>query len=212
MGPPDRGQVPPATMIPLAEQSGQINELGRWVLEQACYDKLSGGGTDDGLGLSVNVSAFQLMAPDFVAMVNTILTDTGSDPTRMTLEITEGALLRDTQRARIVLRQLKQLGVLLALDDFGTGYSSLSYLNRFPVDVVKIDKSFIADITGDSSSRAIVAKTIEMAHLMELVVVSEGIETRHQHQVVTELGSDLCQGFFFGRPRSLPGDVLSSAR
>jgi len=209
---PDRGQVPPATMIPLAEQSGQINELGRWVLEQACYDKLSGGGTDDGLGLSVNVSAFQLMAPDFVAMVNTILTDTGSDPTRMTLEITEGALLRDTQRARIVLRQLKQLGLLLALDDFGTGYSSLSYLNRFPVDVVKIDQSFIADITGDSSSRAIVAKTIEMAHLMDLVVVSEGIETRHQHQVVTELGSDLCQGFFFGRPAGLPtpGDLLST--
>jgi EAL domain-containing protein (putative c-di-GMP-specific phosphodiesterase class I) len=196
---PERGPIPPATMIPLAEQSGLIIEIGRWVLEQACIDRL-GGPSDDGLMLSVNVSAFQLMAPDFVAMVSTILSDTGSDPTRLMLEITEGALLRDTQRARIVLHQLKRLGLLLALDDFGTGYSSLSYLKRYPVDVVKIDQSFITDITRNQSSRAIVAKTIELAHLLHLVVVSEGVETRRQHEVVTDLGTDYCQGYYFGHP------------
>ena len=201
---PERGLIAPTTMIPLAEQSGLIIEIGRWVLEQACVDRLGGEPPDDGGVLSVNVSASQLMAPDFVAMVSTILSDTRSDPTRVTLEITEGALLRDTQRARIVLNQLKELGLLLALDDFGTGYSSLSYLKRFPVDVVKIDQSFITDIVRDRSSRAIVAKTIELAHLLDLAVVSEGVETRHQYEVVTDLGSDFCQGYYFGRPSSMP--------
>jgi diguanylate cyclase (GGDEF)-like protein len=200
---PKRGRVEPTTMIPLAEQSGLIIEIGRWVLEQACVDQLADGPSDD-VVLSVNVSAFQLMAPDFVAMVSTILSDTGSDPARVTLEITEGALLRDTQRAHIVLNQLKQLGILLALDDFGTGYSSLSYLKRFPVDVVKIDRSFIADIVRDRSSRAIVAKTIELAHLLDLAVVSEGVETSHQYEVVANLGSDFCQGYYFGRPKGVP--------
>ena len=210
---PARGQIAPTTMIPLAEQSGLIIEIGRWVLEQACIDRLGGESSDDGTVLSVNVSAFQLMAPDFVAMVSTILSDTRSDPTRVTLEITEGALLRDTQRARIVLNQLKQLGLLLALDDFGTGYSSLSYLKRFPVDVVKIDQSFITDIVRDRSSRAIVAKTIELAHLLDLAVVSEGVETAHQYEVVTDLGSDFCQGYYFGRPTSmaLPDDLAQVA-
>jgi diguanylate cyclase (GGDEF)-like protein len=207
---PIRGEIPPATMIPLAEQSGLIVEIGRWVLEQACIDRLSNPQSDSGHILSVNVSAFQLMAPDFVAMVGSILSDTSSEPTLLTLEITEGALVRDTQRAHSVLNQLKELGVLLALDDFGTGYSSLSYLNRFPVDVIKIDRSFITNIARDRSSRAIVAKTIELAHLLNLTVVSEGVETHEQHQVVTDLGSDYCQGYYFGRPRGIAcnGDFL----
>ncbi len=121
----------------------------------------------------------------------------------MTLEITEGALVRDTQRAHIVLNELKQLGLLLALDDFGTGYSSLSYLKRFPVDVVKIDQSFITDIARDRSSHAIVSKTIELAHLLDLSVVCEGVETHEQHLAIAGLGSDLCQGFFFGPPMSM---------
>ncbi len=140
------------------------------------------------------------MAPDFVGMVRSTLSDTHSDPTLLTLEITEGALLRDTQRAHIVLNQLKQLGVLLALDDFGTGYSSLSYLKQFPVDVVKIDRTFITDIATDQSSQAIAAKTIELAHLLNLSVVCEGVETSDQHQAIARLGSDYCQGYYFGRP------------
>jgi diguanylate cyclase (GGDEF)-like protein len=199
---PVRGLIPPTTMVPLAEQSGQIIEIGRWVLEQACDDHRSGD-HPEGLMLSVNVSAYQLMAPDFVAMVEAILSDTDFDPSLLTLEITEGALVRDTQRAHIVLNELKELGLLLALDDFGTGYSSLSYLKRFPVDVVKIDQSFIVDVARDRSSRAIVSKTIELAHILDLDVVCEGVETKEQHRAVAALGSDFCQGFYFGRPASM---------
>jgi len=208
----ERGPIPPATVIPLAEQSGLIIEVGRWVLEQACIDRLSSHLSDKGQMLSVNVSAYQLMAPDFVAMVSSILSDTESEPTLLTLEITEGALVRDTQRAHLVLNQLKQLGLLLALDDFGTGYSSLSYLKQFPVDVIKIDRSFITDIGRDRSSLAIVDKTIELAHLLHLTVVSEGVETHDQHQILTDLGSDFCQGFYFGRPNDLAteGEFLAS--
>jgi EAL domain-containing protein (putative c-di-GMP-specific phosphodiesterase class I) len=101
-----------------------------------------------------------------------------------------------------VLDQLKELGVLLALDDFGTGYSSLSYLKQFPVDIVKIDQSFVTDLTRDKSSRAIVSKSIELAHLLDLVVVAEGVETEEQYEAVATLQSDLCQGFYFGRPTS----------
>jgi diguanylate cyclase (GGDEF)-like protein len=199
---PERGEIPPSTMIPLAEQSGLINEIGRWVIEQACIDQLGREAVSTGLMLSVNVSAHQLMAPEFVAMVSSILIDTQSDPARLILEITEGALVRDTQRAHIVLNQLKHLGLSLALDDFGTGYSSLSYLKQFPVDIVKVDQSFIADVAVDSSSRAIVTKTIELAHLLDLTVVCEGVETRAQHESLAGFGSDYCQGFYFGRPMS----------
>ncbi len=130
--------------------------------------------------MSVNVSAHQLMAPDFLPMVTTILSDTDTEPRCLTLEITEGAFVRDTQRARVVLTELKHLGLLLALDDFGTGYSSLGYLKQFPVDMVKIDQTFIKDLERDASSRAIVSKTIEMAHLLGLTVICEGVETTGQ--------------------------------
>jgi EAL domain-containing protein (putative c-di-GMP-specific phosphodiesterase class I) len=150
--------------------------------------------------MSVNVSAFQLMAPDFVSMVSSILFDTDTEANLLTLEITEGALVRDTHRAHIVLDELKELGVRLALDDFGTGYSSLNYLKQFPVDVVKIDQTFVTDIARDRSSYAIVSKTIELAHLLDLSVVCEGVETEQQYRVLDGLGSDFCQGFYFGRP------------
>jgi diguanylate cyclase (GGDEF)-like protein len=199
---PTRGPVGPATMIPLAEESGLIVEIGRWVLERACADskRWSDSHDDDPLKISINVSAHQLMAPEFAGMVGATLAETHTDPTLLTLEITEGVLMRDTKRALDVLGELKELGVLLALDDFGTGHSSLSYLRRFPVDTIKIDQSFIADLVGDRSSHAIVSKTIELAHMLDLSVVCEGIETREQHSAVTVLGSDFCQGFYFGRP------------
>jgi diguanylate cyclase (GGDEF)-like protein len=211
---PARGTIRPATMIPLAEHSRSIFELGRWVLEQACIDRQIADSSDCGLTMSVNVSAHQLVAPEFLAMVAATLRDTDTDPRLIILEITEGALVRDTQRARLVLTELKQLGVSLALDDFGTGYSSLAYLKRFPVDAVKIDQSFIADLPHNTSSRAIVSKTIEMAHLLDLIVVCEGIETEAQHHVITELGSDLAQGFYFARPMSVESleDQLQSQK
>jgi EAL domain-containing protein (putative c-di-GMP-specific phosphodiesterase class I) len=200
---PERGTIQPATTIPLAEHSGLIFELGRWALEQACIDRKTADSSGSGLMMSVNVSAHQLVAPEFLAMVTAILRDTDTDPRHLILEITEGALVRDTQRARLVLTELRQLGMTLALDDFGTGYSSLAYLNRFPVDVVKIDQSFITDLAHNSSSHAIVSKTIEMAHLLHLVVVCEGVETAAQQRVLGELGSDFSQGFYFARPMSV---------
>ncbi len=197
---PQRGMIQPATIVPLAEHSGLIFELGRWVLEQACIDRKVADPSDCGLTMSVNVSAHQLIAPEFLAMVKSVLHDTDTDPRHLILEITEGALVRDTQRARLVLNELKELGLALALDDFGTGYSSLAYLNRFPVDAVKIDQSFIEGLVGNASSHAIVSKTIEMAHLLDVVVVCEGVETEAQHRIVADLASDFCQGFYFASP------------
>jgi diguanylate cyclase (GGDEF)-like protein len=197
---PVRGAISPMTMVPLAEQAGLITEIGRWVLEQACADQMGSDHPDGRVMMSVNVSAHQLMAPGFASMVTDVIADTGIRPSHLTLEITEGMLVRDTQRAHLVLDELKELGVLLALDDFGTGYSSLSYLNQFPVDIIKIDQTFIRGLGRTTSSFSIVSKTIELAHLLDLAVVSEGVETEQEHELLVSLGSDFCQGFYFGRP------------
>ena len=145
---PDRGAVPPLSMVEVAEQSGLISEIGAWVLERSCRDRGRWLHEHPGapLDLAVNVSARQLMSPDFCATVASVLARTGMDPTALVLEITENIFIEDSERAMTVLADLKGLGVRLALDDFGTGYSSLSYLRRLPIDIVKIDQSFIADI------------------------------------------------------------------
>ena len=145
---------------------------------------MSGGPGGDSLRISVNVSARQLMVPEFPAVVRAVLATTNTDPRLLTIEITESVFLQDARRALVVLTELKQLGLLLALDDFGTGYSSLSYLKGFPVDIVKLDQSFISDLGQDRTSHAIVMKIIELAHLLDLTVVSEGVETAEQHEVV----------------------------
>lgn len=146
---PTQGVVAPDTVVPLAEQSGLITKIGHWVLEQACRDgcRWLRHHDHDGLEISVNVSAYQLMAADFVASVAAVLIDTDTDPNLVTLEVTERVLVQDRERALVVLNELKSLGVMLALDDFGTGHSSLSHLKRFPIDIVKVDRSFIAALT-----------------------------------------------------------------
>jgi diguanylate cyclase (GGDEF)-like protein len=199
---PDRGLISPTTLIPLAEQSGDITEIGRWVLEHACNDRHRWDvrTDDDPFVMAVNVSAHQLMAPGFLSMVENTLSLTDTDAKDICLEITENAFVQDAGRALVVLSQLKELGVLLALDDFGTGYSSLSYLMEFPFDVVKIDQTFIANLTENRASHAIVAKTIELAHLLDLVVVCEGVETAEQDHEVTALAGDFSQGFYLSRP------------
>jgi diguanylate cyclase (GGDEF)-like protein len=199
---PERGLISPAVLIPLAERSGDILEIGKWVLEQACADRHRWENkTGDGLFLmAVNVSAHQLMAAGFVATVEGVLSRTNTKAEHLALEVTESAFVQDAQRAFTVLTQLKELGVIVALDDFGTGYSSLSYLRQFPVDVIKVDQSFVAELTEDTSSHAIVLKTIELAHLLNLMVISEGVETAEQFRHVAALKSDLCQGFYFARP------------
>jgi EAL domain-containing protein (putative c-di-GMP-specific phosphodiesterase class I) len=199
----------PTTAIPLAEKAGLAGEIAEWVLRRACIDRKRWSEHRDGtVQMSVNMSAHQIMGPDFVSMVKGILAETDTNPALITIEITEGALISDAHRALVVLLELKNLGLRLALDDFGTGYSSLSYLKRFPIDVVKIDQSFITDLDRDRSSHAIVSKTIELAHLLGLTVVSEGVETGAQRQILAELRSDFCQGFYFGQPMS--PDALSA--
>ena len=206
---PSYGLIPPTTLIPLAEQSGSINDIGRWVLERACPDlrRWSQGGMGVGalaptFGMAVNVSAHQLMAPDFVATVAEVLEATGTVPHHLTLEITESVFIHDPKRARVVLSDLKELGVLIALDDFGTGYSSLSFLKHFPVDSVKIDRIFTADLVHDPASHAIASKMIELAHLLDLSVVTEGVETAAQRDEALLLGSECYQGYYFARPMS----------
>jgi diguanylate cyclase (GGDEF)-like protein len=199
---PHRGLISPTTLIPLAELSGEIIEIGRWVLEHACIDRQRWGMKtgDEEFVVAVNVSAHQLMAPGFLAAVKKILMLTGTNPKDICLEITESAFVQDGTRALDVLSHLKEIGIGLALDDFGTGYSSLSYLMEFPVDIIKIDQSFITRIMENKASHAIVTKTIELAHLLGMMVVCEGVETAEQDREVTALEGDFSQGFYLSRP------------
>jgi len=199
---PEHGLVPPAVLIPLAEASGDIVKIGRWALERACVDRHRWEDKigDEAFVMGVNVSARQLMAPGFVSMVKSILATTNTRGEHLCLEITESVFVQDAKATLAVLSQLKRLGVLLALDDFGTGFSSLTYLRQFPVDMIKIDQSFISDLTENAASHAIVSKTIELAHLLDLIVVCEGVETLEQDRQVAALTSDFCQGFHFSEP------------
>jgi diguanylate cyclase (GGDEF)-like protein len=199
---PNRGLVSPTTVVALAEESGLISEIGRWVLDRACQDRnawLRAHGCDD-LKILVNVSAHQLMAAGFVETVAAVLLTTDTDPTALTLEMTESVFIEDVERALLVLEDLKRLGVSLALDDFGTGYSSLSYLQRYPFDAVKIDRGFIATLAERPTSSMIVSAVVEIAHSLGMAVVAEGIETVKQRTQVEALGCDSCQGFYFARP------------
>jgi diguanylate cyclase (GGDEF)-like protein len=198
---PDRGAVAPSVFIPFAEQSGQILELGKWVLRQACSDhqRWQHGRSED-IALSVNVSPHQFMSAGFADSVATVLDTTCTRPGLMTLEVTESVLVRDQARALVVLDQLTDLGVNLALDDFGTGYSSLGYLNGLPINSLKIDRTFIAALSHKPESQTIVSAIIQLAHGLGMTAVSEGVETNEQHNQVLALGCDSCQGFYFARP------------
>jgi diguanylate cyclase (GGDEF)-like protein len=203
---PARGPVAPTVFIPFAEQSGQIIELGRWVLEQACVDRQHWQQHSPmPMAMSVNVSAHQFMAAGFAATVKAVLASTSTDPGLLTLEVKENVFARDEERALVVMEELKEVGVELALDDFGTGYSSLGYLNTSPIDTVKVDATFIAKLTAGPGSEEIVSAIIGLAHGLGMTVVSEGVETAQQHQAVSRLGSDRCQGFYFAKPMLATG-------
>jgi EAL domain-containing protein (putative c-di-GMP-specific phosphodiesterase class I) len=154
--------------------------------------------------MSVNVSARQLMLAGFAASVAAVLATDHTDPRLLTLEMTESVFVRDSDRALVVLNDLKDIGVMLAIDDFGTGYSSLSYLGQFPVDIVKLDRSFVADFERVVASHTVVSAVIQLAHDLNMTVVAEGVETEEQHLEVTRLGCDSCQGFYFARPMGAP--------
>jgi diguanylate cyclase (GGDEF)-like protein len=212
---PSGGLVLPGVLVPLAEQSGLITEIGGWVLEHACPDlnRWDDDSQTDDFTMAVNVSAYQLMSPDFSATVAKVLENTGTDPRLLTLEVTESVFVQDSERARVVLRELKRIGVNLALDDFGTGYSSLSYLDHFPIDIVKIDRGFIAAMNQESATHIIVSAVVDLAHALGMTVVAEGVETREQRDELDLLGCDHCQGYYFSHPMSADDlDVLVGGR
>ncbi len=199
---PVRGPIPPSDFIPLAEESGLIVELGRWILETACRQartwQMQTGRPD--LTISVNLSGRQIADADLVSDVARILATTRLTPACLTLEITETTLVRDVDTTVAVFRALKALGVRLAIDDFGTGYSSLSYLRQFPIDILKIDRSFVASLDEGTESSALVRSILNLSATLRLDTVAEGIETPEQRRALESLGATRGQGFLFARP------------
>jgi len=202
---PERGLISPADFIPVAEETGLIVPLGAWVLEQAC--SWAASQSNDSLRVSVNVSARQLAQPDVVQMVRSVLQQTGLAPDRLTLEVTESLLVKDAEQSADTLQALKDFGVRISIDDFGTGWSSLTYLQQFPVDEIKLDRSYVSKVDGDAASAAIVGALIGMAHTLELTVTAEGVETPAQAEFLQQQDCDTAQGYLFARP--LPEDQLS---
>jgi diguanylate cyclase (GGDEF)-like protein len=198
---PGLGLVPPARFIPLAEETGLIEELDLWVLRDACTRAAAwrARGLDPGR-VSVNLSARQFQQAGLARRVRAALEDSGLDPAALELEITESTVMRDTEEAAEVLRSLKALGVALSIDDFGTGYSSLSYLKRFPIDVLKIDRSFVKDVVEDPNGAAITRAIIALAHGLNLEAVAEGVEKAEQVAFLRENGCDEIQGYYFSPP------------
>jgi EAL domain-containing protein (putative c-di-GMP-specific phosphodiesterase class I) len=202
---PDRGLVSPAEFIPVAEETGAIVEIGRFMLEQSCRQAIAWNRKWlEPLTMSVNVSAVQLHQPEFVDDLRRVLAATGLDPKLLTLELTESVLVRH-QRVEGILAEIRALGVGIAIDDFGTGYSSLSYLRHFPVTCLKVDQSFVADLTGRDDA-GLVRSILSIGEAFGLTTVAEGVETADQLAVLDELGCERAQGYYFGKPQS-PGEV-----
>jgi diguanylate cyclase (GGDEF)-like protein/PAS domain S-box-containing protein len=199
---PERGMVPPAEFIPMAEQNGLIVPVGHAVLVEACTEAASWPPRSDGtpLRISVNLSPRQLSDTGLVDSVQAVLRVTGLAPDRLSLEITESAFADDPARALDVLQRLKQIGVRLELDDFGTGYSSLTYVRMFPIDALKIDRSFVQGVCQSPEDAAIVAAVISMGRALGVNVVAEGVESEAQSDALQTLGCTLAQGFLFSRP------------
>ncbi|HVW51450.1 MAG TPA: EAL domain-containing protein [Trinickia sp.] len=204
---PEVGLVPPSAFIPVAEESGLIGPLSEWVLREACRQNKAW--QDDGLPparVSVNLSARQFQQRDIAKLVMAILEETGLEPQYLELELTESTIMRNAEEAVTMLNELHALGIGLAIDDFGTGYSSLSYLKRFPVDRLKIDRSFVSDIGASSDDETITSAIIALAHSLQLQVIAEGVETAAQLDFLKERACNEMQGYFFARP--MPHDAI----
>ncbi|RKP49160.1 sensor domain-containing protein [Trinickia fusca] len=200
---PEVGLVPPSAFIPVAEESGLIGPLSEWVLREACRQNKAW--QDEGLPparVSVNLSARQFQQRDIAKLVTAILEETGLEPRYLELELTESTIMRNAEEAVVMLNELHALGIGLAIDDFGTGYSSLSYLKRFPVDRLKIDRSFVSDIGASSDDETITSAIIALAHSLQLQVIAEGVETAAQLDFLKERACNEMQGYFFARPMS----------
>jgi diguanylate cyclase (GGDEF)-like protein len=194
---PKLGEVSPATFIPLAEENGTILKLGEFVLREACGEAAR---WTPPLKLSVNLSPVQFAQGDLAGLVESVVAETGLDPARLDLEVTEGLLIKDAERAIAILERLKALGVKISMDDFGTGYSSLSYFRMFPFDKVKIDQSFIQDMIDNPQARAIIRSVIGLGQGLGMPVVAEGVETTEQLDALRAEGCDQVQGYLISRP------------
>ncbi|UCD65981.1 MAG: bifunctional diguanylate cyclase/phosphodiesterase, partial [Deltaproteobacteria bacterium] len=198
---PEKGMISPGDFIPLAEETGLIEPIGEWVLRAACTQNKKW--QDEGyppVKVSVNMSARQFSKKNISEQINDILQETGLSPEYLGIEITESVIMQDVKSTISKLKQMQEMGISLSIDDFGTGYSSLSYLKLFPIDDLKIDRSFVFNITSDSTDAAIAASVILLAHSMNLKVVAEGVETEEQLEVLRQQGCDYVQGFLFSRP------------
>ena len=198
-----QGLISPLNFIPLAEETGLIVPFGEWILNEACSQlkKWQQEG-NNGISMAVNLSAKQFAAPDFFPMVQRIVSQSGIDPRFLKLELTESLLLGDIEKKIIILQNLREIGLKISVDDFGTGYSSLSYLSKLPLDELKIDKSFIDNVSDHEDSRAIVSTIIYLARKLRLQTVAEGIETSEQLEFLQQEGCDLYQGYLFSKPVS----------
>jgi PAS domain S-box-containing protein/diguanylate cyclase (GGDEF)-like protein len=207
---PDRGQIPPIHFIPIAEETGLVVALGRWVLEVACrqlvrWQALRMPGMPE-LFMSINLSPRQLDEPGFADTVRAVITETGVDPKWLKLELTESAVMRRPEDSIVILRELKSLGVSLSIDDFGTGYSSLSYLHKFPLDSIKVDRSFVSALHLSEENRSIVRIIVDLARLLGFDVIAEGIETESDANLLRALACDYGQGYLYSRPQ--PPDLM----
>ena len=210
---PDRGLLPPAEFLSLAEESGLLIDLGARILRDSLAQLArwrEAGYSFADCSLSVNVGTRQLVDPNFYDVVAEALAETGIDADSLWLEITETSLLADVKGATVALRELRSLGLHLSVDDFGTGYSSLTYLKRFPVEAIKIDRSFVAGLGLEAEDTTIVEAVVRLGQALGLNVVAEGIESPLQLSRLRELGCDRGQGYLFGRPR--PADLIERER
>jgi EAL domain-containing protein (putative c-di-GMP-specific phosphodiesterase class I) len=197
----ERGLIPPAQFIPVAEDTGLILPIGQWVLRETCRQARQW--LDAGLPpipMAINISAIEFRSADFVENVRRILAESGVDPRTIELEITESALMKHAESTVAMLQSLKAIGVRLAVDDFGTGYSSLSYLRQFPIDSLKVDQSFVHEIQGNAEGAIIVRAIINMGNSLNKRVIAEGVETREQLDFLNGIGCEEGQGYYFTHP------------
>jgi EAL domain-containing protein (putative c-di-GMP-specific phosphodiesterase class I) len=202
---PERGMVLPGDFIPLAEQGGMIVPVGEWVLQAACQQSMTW--LQAGLPptpVAVNISSLHFRHRTLLSTVARVLENTGLPPQLLELELTESILMEDIAATLATLRSLKGMGLRLSIDDFGTGYSSLAYLKRFPLDALKVDRSFVKDMSAAADDTAIPSAIIAMAHSLKLEVVAEGVETQEQMAFLKERGCEYAQGYFIGRPMAAP--------
>ena len=197
---PERGIVSPAVFIPLAEETGLIGAIDEWVLREACREAATWANP---LSIAVNLSPLDFRRGDISATILAILIETGLNPKRLEIEITEGVLIEDFARAISLLGKIKNLGVRIAMDDFGTGYSSLSYLQSFPFDKIKIDQTFVRKLGNNMQSAAIIQAILGLGRALKLPVIAEGVETREQLAFLASEGCAEIQGFLIGRPQPI---------